>query len=156
MNVLDRKILGAIEADGRQSFQQLGAAIGLSKTACWARVQALEKKGVILGYGARLEPRSLGLGVFAIIQIMIDPALRAAFELAVQGNAAILECHTIAGEADYVMKVACRDVDDLDTLLRMQISLLPGLQRSTTMICMNTIKTGGPLTAATELRGASL
>jgi len=154
MDVLDRKILKSIEANGRQSFQELGSDIGLSKTACWGRVQSMEKKGVILGYGAKLDPRSLGLGVFAIIQIMIDPSKRAEFERAVLNHAAILECYTIAGEADYVLKVACRDVDDLDTLLRMQISLLPGLQRSTTMICMNTIKTGGALTAATEPRDA--
>ncbi|MBB5685030.1 Lrp/AsnC family transcriptional regulator [Sphingobium boeckii] len=152
MNVLDQKILKSIESNGRQSFQELGSDIGLSKTACWARVQSLEKNGVILGYGAKLDPRSLGLGVFAIIQIMIDPSMRKAFETAVQANPAILECHTIAGEADYVMKVACRDVDDLDNLLRMHISLLPGLQRSTTMICMNTIKAGGALTAAIEPR----
>lgn len=152
MNVLDRKIIASLENDGRQSFQELGSGIGLSKTACWGRVQALEKRGVITGYGARLDPRSLGLGVFAIIQVMIDFAQREAFEAAVIDNPSILECYTIAGDADYALKLACENVDELDHLLRKTISRLPGLQRSTTMVCLKTIKHGAPLSGATAPR----
>jgi Lrp/AsnC family leucine-responsive transcriptional regulator len=90
----------------------------------------------------------MGLGVFAFVQVMIDFSRRAAFEEAVLQNPAVLECYTTAGEADYMLKLVCRDVDDLDDLLRFSISLLPGLQRSSTMICLKSVKHRAPLSAA--------
>jgi len=148
MNVQDLKILQSLEADGRQSFSDLAERVSLSKTACWTRVANLEKDGAIVGYGAKLNPRSLGLGVFAIVQVTIDASQRSEFERAVLQEASILECYTTAGNADYSLKVVCRDVDDLDDILRTGISPLPGLQRSSTTVCLKTIKSDGSLTAA--------
>lgn len=152
MDALDITILASLERDGRQSFATLADSVGLSKTPCWMRVQALEKSGAIVGYGAHIDPRSIGLGVVAFLQVMIDFARRAEFEAAVIDNAAVLECYTTAGEADYVLKIACRDVDDLDDVLRFNISLLPGLQRSSTMVCLKAVKQGAALTAAAKPR----
>jgi len=148
MDQKDVAIIAALERDGRQSFASLADSVGLSKTPCWTRVQGLESAGVILGYVADVDARALGLGVFAFVQVMIDFSRRAAFEEAVLQNPAILECYTTAGEADYMLKLVCRDVDDLDDLLRFSISLLPGLQRSTTMICLKSVKRRAPLSSA--------
>lgn len=148
MDQLDVAIIASLENDGRQSFASLAESVGLSKTPCWTRVQTLEGSGVIRGYVADVDARAVGLGVFAFVQVMIDFSRRAAFEEAVLRNPAILECYTTAGEADYMLKLVCRDVDDLDDLLRFSISLLPGLQRSTTMICLKSVKHRGPLSAA--------
>lgn len=152
MDAVDIAILASLERDGRQSFAALADDVGLSKTPCWMRVQALEKSGAIGGYGARIDPRTIGLGVFAFVQVMIDFARRSEFETAVLENVAVLECHTTAGDADYILKIACRDVDDLDDLLRFNISLLPGLQRSTTMVCLKAVKQTAALTAAIKPR----
>jgi Lrp/AsnC family leucine-responsive transcriptional regulator len=150
MDAIDLSILGALERDARQSFASLSEAVGLSKTPCWARVQELEKSGAIRGYNADINPRAVGLGVFAFIEVKIDFNQRQAFETAASNNPAILECYTTAGEGDYLLKIVCRDVDDLDDLLRFNISLMPGLQRSTTMICLKTVKARSSTTAAAE------
>jgi Lrp/AsnC family leucine-responsive transcriptional regulator len=152
MDQIDIAIIAALERDGRQSFASLAESVGLSKTPCWNRVQALEASGIIRGYSVSVDPRSLGLGVLALVQVMIDFARRAEFEAAVLKNPSILECYTTAGEADYVLKLVCRDVDDLDELLRFSISLMPGLQRSTTMICLKPVKHGVAVAAALRAR----
>jgi len=148
MDQLDFAIIASLERDGRQSFSGLADSVGLSKTPCWMRVQALEAAGVIRGYTADIDAKAIGLGVFAFVQVMIDFSRRAAFEAAVLQNPSILECYTTAGEADYMLKLVCRDVDDLDDLLRFSISLMPGLQRSTTMICLKPVKSRGQTSAA--------
>ena len=152
MDRIDREILSALEADARQSYASLAESIGLSKTPCWNRVQAMEEAGIITGYRADIDPARINLGVMAYIQVIIDSARREAFEAAVLDTPAILECHTIAGDGDYVLRVACRDVDDLDHLLRFDIVVLPGVQRSSTMVCLKTIKRGGRVTQAAHAR----
>lgn len=152
LDKLDLAILVALEADARLSFAALAEIVGISKTPCWKRVQALEAAGAIRGYRAVVAPKTIGLGVQALVQVMIDFAKRAEFEAGVLADPAILECHTTAGEADYILKIASQDVDDLDTLLRMRLSLLPGVQRSTTLIFLKAVKEDGALTLA---RGGS-
>jgi len=154
MDALDLAILGSLERDGRQSFSALAESVGLSKTPCWMRVQELEKTA-IRGYHADIDPRVLGLGVQAFVQVMIDFTRRAQFEAAVLENPSILECYTTAGEADYVLKIICRDVDDLDDLLRFNLSLLPGLQRSTTIICLKAVKHARGVAGAAKPRPRS-
>lgn len=152
MDRIDREILSALEVDGRQSYASLADGVGLSKTPCWNRVQAMEEAGIITGYRADIDPARIELGVMAYIQVIIDSARREAFEAAVVDTPAILECHTIAGDGDYVLRVACRDVDDLDHLLRFDVAVLPGVQRSSTMVCLKTIKRGGRVTQAARAR----
>lgn len=152
MDKFDLDILASLERDGRQSFVDLAEEVGLSKTPCWMRVQALEKNGTIRGYHADVAPEQLELKLTAYIQVMIDFDRRAEFEAAALANPAVIECMSMAGEADYLLKVVCAGVDRLDDLLRYSLSLLPGLQRSTTMICLRTIKARSPLTEAARWR----
>jgi Lrp/AsnC family leucine-responsive transcriptional regulator len=154
MDAVDQAILGSLERDGRQSYAALAESVGLSKTPCWMRVQALENSGAIRGFHADIDPRALGLGVHAFVQVMIDFTKRAEFETAVLANTSILECYTTAGDADYVLKIICRDVDDLDELLRFNLSLLPGLQRSTTIVCLKAVKHGTSITQVNSARPA--
>jgi Lrp/AsnC family leucine-responsive transcriptional regulator len=155
MDKFDLAILASLERDGRQSFVDLAEEVGLSKTPCWTRVQALEKNGTIRGYHADLAPQMLQLKLTAYIQVMINFGQRTQFEAAALANPAVLECMSLAGEADYLLKVVCEDVDKLDDLLRYNLSLLPGLQRSTTMICLKTIKSRASLTDAAGWRASA-
>jgi Lrp/AsnC family transcriptional regulator, leucine-responsive regulatory protein len=148
MNRIDLGLLATLERNGRVSFATLGEVAGLSKTACWTRVQALEDRGIIRGYSAQLDAASLGLALTAYVSVMIDFAQRDAFESAVRDNPVIVECATIAGEGDYLLKIVCADVGRLDELLRYNISLLPGVQRSSTTISLKTIKRSGSLVEA--------
>lgn len=148
MDNIDLDLLIALEQDGRQSFAKLADTVGLSKTPCWQRVQNLEKAGMILGYRAVIDPVMLDLKVAAYVQVAIAAGARDDFERAVVAHPAIIECTTMAGEADYMLKVICKDVEVLDELLRYHLSFLPGVQRSTTLICLKTIKREAPVTGA--------
>ena len=145
---VDMGLLAALEADARLSFAALAERSGLSKTSCWSRVQGLEEAGIIRRYAAMLDAAALGLRLTAYVHVMIDSGQRDAFEAAVLENPAIVECSTMAGDADYLLKILCSDVERLDDLLRYSLSLLPGLQRSTTNICLKTIKCHGSLVEA--------
>ncbi len=145
----DLAILRILEADGRISFAALAERAGLSKSPCWSRVQALEKSGVISGYGARIDARAVGKGLTVFALATVDFPRHEAFEAAVLRHPSITECHSTAGAGDYLLRIVAADVEDLDHLLRKELSQLPGVQRFTTTVCMKAIKAGGPLTAGT-------
>lgn len=145
MDKIDWKIIAALESDGRQSFADLGERIGLSKSPCWARVKNLEGEGIIEGYTARLDPVAIGLAVQSFVEVQIRFDSHITFEAAVLAHPAIVECHTTAGESDYLLKVFSRSAEHLDDLLRHDLSKLPGVQRLKTLICLKTFKRDGHL-----------
>ncbi len=147
LNRIDLSILRILEADARISFAALAERVGLSKSPCWSRVQALEKQGVITGYRALIDPQALGKGLTVYAQATVDFTRHEAFEAAVLRHPAITDCHSTAGAGDYLMRIIAADVADLDHLLRKEISQLPGVQRFTTTVCMKAIKQDGLLTA---------
>jgi Lrp/AsnC family leucine-responsive transcriptional regulator len=143
MDQLDWKIVRLLESDGRISFAELSEQVGLSKSPCWNRVQRLIDDKVISGFGAKLDPASLGLGVQCYISVTIGFDAHGDFEAAVCDHPAIMECHTTAGASDYLLRVYAASVEHLDDLLRYEISKLPGVQSSSTTICLKTIKSHG-------------
>lgn len=142
---IDLSILRVLETDARISFAALAERVGLSKSPCWTRVQALEKQGVITGYHARLDPKAVGKGLTVYALATVDFAQAEAFEAAVLKHPAVTDCHSTAGAGDYLLRVVAADVEDLDHLLRKELSQLPGVQRYTTTVCMKAIKAGGGL-----------
>lgn len=146
MDRIDWKILSELEQDGRISFAELGERVGLSKSPCWSRVRELENDGAIQGYSAQVNPTALGLAVqcYAFVRITLDG--HEAFEQAVSAHPAIIECHTTAGDSDYLLRIFARSVDHLDDLLRHELAKLPGVHRLSTTVCLKTIKSRAPLT----------
>jgi Lrp/AsnC family transcriptional regulator, leucine-responsive regulatory protein len=142
---IDWKIANALEEDGRMSFADLAEQVGVSKSPCWNRVRELRKNGVITGFGVKLDPSALGLGVQCFISITISYEAHSDFEAAVCEHPAIIECHTTAGSSDYLLRLYARSVEQLDELLRHEISKLPGVKGTTTTICLKTIKQNGSL-----------
>lgn len=133
-------LLRALENDARLSFAELGEKVGLTKTPCWSRVQELEKRGIIRGYRAEVDPAALKLHIHAFVQATIDSARHEEFEAAVNRHASVVQCFATAGEGDYLLQVLVPGIDDLDQLLRAEISRLPGVQRIVTTVCVKTIK----------------
>jgi Lrp/AsnC family transcriptional regulator, leucine-responsive regulatory protein len=146
MDRIDWKILTELEGDGRLSFADLSERVGLSKSPCWTRVQELEANGAIQAFSARINPAALGLDVhcFAYVRIQLDS--HAQFEEAAIAHPAIIECHTTAGDSDYLIRIYARSVEHLDSLLRHELSKLPGVHRLSTTVCLKTIKAHAPLT----------
>jgi Lrp/AsnC family leucine-responsive transcriptional regulator len=141
----DDAILRILEKDGRLSFNDLAEQIGLSKTPTWARVQNLEKKKVITGYRAEIDPVAMGLTLHAFVQVTITGTRHADFEAAVLRHPSVIECYTTAGQGDYLLHVLVSGIAALDEVLRDEISRMPGVQRQTTTIGMKTIKRGASI-----------
>ncbi|WEK47904.1 MAG: Lrp/AsnC family transcriptional regulator [Candidatus Andeanibacterium colombiense] len=140
MDKIDWKILAELEMDGRLSFAELGERVALSKSPCWARVRELERSGVIRGYSAVVDPGAIGLAVHCLVSVRISFDKHAEFEQAVLDHPAIMECHTIAGDSDYMLRVHSRSVEHLDELLRNGLAKLPGVHRLSTIVCLKAIK----------------
>jgi Lrp/AsnC family transcriptional regulator, leucine-responsive regulatory protein len=146
MDRIDWKILTELEGDGRLSFADLSERVGLSKSPCWTRVQELEASGAIQGFNAQINPAAIGLEVhcYALVRIQFDS--HSQFEEAAIAHPAIIECHTIAGDSDYLIHIYARSLEHLDELLRHELSKLPGVHRLSTTVCLKSIKSRAPLT----------
>ena len=127
----DRRILAALQQEGRLTNQELADRIGLSPSPCLRRVRALEEAGVITGYRAHLDPKRLGLNLIAILSISMDrhtPERFAGFEAAVEAMPEVLECLLITGrDADYQLKVVVRDMEHYQELLLERITRIEGV-----------------------------
>jgi DNA-binding Lrp family transcriptional regulator len=120
MDTFDIKLLAALQADGRLTNNELADRVGLSASQCSRRRQALEEAGVIAHYAAVLAPDAVGLSVTALIQVRLahhsaDNSRK--FASLVQRLDAVLEAHSLTGEADYVLKVVVPDLKALSALL---------------------------------------
>ena len=147
IDALDRKILNALQADGRASNVELSAQVHLSAPQCFRRVRALEDRGVIRGYRAQVQPQSLGLGVMAYVSLNIDGGQFGRVrevEADIRAFPQILECHTVSG-SDYLLKVVARDLKSLSQFLTDRLMQVPGVDDVRSMICMEEIKAPAPL-----------
>jgi Lrp/AsnC family leucine-responsive transcriptional regulator len=116
---IDTKLIELLQEDGRRPYAELGAAVGISGPAAHARVKKLEARGVITGYAARVSPRAVGLGILAFAWVKQAPGT---VVTDLTGDFAAIpeieECHHIAGEADYLLKLRARDTGDLERVVR--------------------------------------
>jgi DNA-binding Lrp family transcriptional regulator len=153
LDVIDHKIVSALEADARISFAALADLVGLSKTPCWKRVKALEEAGVIRGYRTLLDPAQLGFGLEAFVQVSIDVERFDAFEAAVRSHPLITRCHATTGEADYLLHILATDMAALDRLLRQELNRLPGVRHTVTSMSTREIKSDISLAEAARHAG---
>lgn len=127
----DRAILSELQLDARLSNQELADRIGLSPSPCLRRVRRLEELGLVAGYRAILDARTLGLSLMAFIQIRMDrhtPERFENFERHVAACDEVLECHLITGhDADYLLKVIVQDMDAFQSLLLERITRIEGV-----------------------------
>lgn len=140
MNSNDLKIIEQLMRHARTTWAELGALLGLSAPAAADRVRKLEETGVIKGYAALINPDEIGCGLAAMIAVTLEkPEVRSDFLRLVMNLAEVLECHHIAGEQDYMIKVRCSGTRDLERLISEEIKALPGIKTRTTVI-LSTVK----------------
>ncbi len=143
MDRQDLLILRALQHDSSRSIAELAELAGVSASACHRRVKGLEAAGWITGYGARLDPRKLGLKLDAFVEITLISQSREAmdrFEAAVAGFDEILECHLMSGAADYHLRVAAHDLEQFDHIHRNCLARLPGVGSMRSSFAIRTIK----------------
>lgn len=143
LDPIDRKLLRTVQQDSRKSIQELGEAVGLSPSACHRRLRGLEERGLIRGYHAELDAERLGFTMLFFIEVGLssqsEPSLEA-FEAAVADIPEVLECHLMAGQSDYILRVACRDHEDFERLHRRLAARLPGVARIHSNMSIRTVK----------------
>ena len=144
MDRIDRTILLQLQDNARISNVELASAVGLSPSACLRRVALLEKSGVIDGYHAHLNASRLGHEVLVLMQITLEgqaAEMLAEFEAAAADIPQVLACFLIAGESDYILRVAARDVADFGRLHAEQLSALPHVLRMESSFVMREVFT---------------
>ena len=148
IDAIDRKLLLALQENSQRSIQELGETVGLSPSACHRRVKALEHSGAIRNYRAVLDANRLGFTMEFFIEVGLqsqsEPSLDA-FEAAVAEIPEVLECHLMAGQSDYILRVICRGHEDFERLHRRLSARLPGVARIHSNMSIRTVKALGGL-----------
>lgn len=141
MDAFDLKAIRHLMQSGRCSWSDLANLLGLSPPAAADRVRRLEEKGVIRGYAALVDPGAAGCDLSAFIAVTLArPEHRDPFLALVRELPEVQECHHIAGEDDYLLKVRCRNCGDLDRVVSDRLKRLPGVARTRTTIVLATLK----------------
>ncbi len=147
---IDRRILAALQADGRLTNQALAEQVALSPSACLARVRRLEKAGVIEGYGARLNPWALDIGVILYAEVWLEgqhPHRLARFEAALADIPEIVEATYVSGPFEYLIKVVAPDMAAWTALSEELMAGDLGVEKVVTHVLMKKPKrfTGYPM-----------
>lgn len=130
-----------LTSNGRATWSDLAATLGMSGPAIADRVRRLEEQGVITGYSALLNHESVGYDMIAFISISIDQVEhRELFLKRIAELAEVQECHHVAGEDDYLLKVRCRGTKDLDRIISQELRSLPGVYKTRSTIVLNSYK----------------
>lgn len=132
LDSLDRAILQTLTKDGRVSYAELSARIGLSPTAAARRQNALEEAGLITGYQAVLGLDRLGFSTTVIVRIALESQSEEvldAFEAAVVQCPSVVRCFLMSGEDDYIIAVSARDIADFERIHRTELARLPHVAR---------------------------
>jgi Lrp/AsnC family transcriptional regulator, leucine-responsive regulatory protein len=142
MDRIDRKILGALVANGRATQQELGEAAGLSPSAAYRRQKALEDGGTIRGYRADVNLRKLGMAATVMVTITLDSQSEEAmeaFEAAVADSPSIIRCHLMSGRNDYLLVVRAASIEDYEVIHRQEIARLPRVARIETAFALREV-----------------
>lgn len=138
MDQLDRKIIAALRTNGRATYAEVGRTVGLSPSSVHERVGKLEAAGVITGYHATVDPRTVGLGVTALVGIQpTDIASNDEIALALADLAEVESCYAVAGDEAFVVKVRVETVDDLEHTLG-RLRRIDGVARTRTTVVLST------------------
>lgn len=138
---IDRRILDLLQADGRMTNTELAEKVHLSPSACLRRVKRLEETGVIEGYRMIVSQAVIGRPVNFVVEISLQSQSEErleAFERAIADCPEVMECHLMAGDFDYHVRVAAADTQDYEQI-RNTLSRLPGVARMRSSLALRTV-----------------
>lgn len=149
---IDRRILHDLQADGRMTNVELARRAGISAPPCLRRVRALEKAGLIKGYHAEVNAEALGFAVTIFAQVGLssqaEPDLKA-FEALMASYPEVRECHMLAGEADFLLRIVATDWDAYQRFLTTRLTPAPNVSHVKSALAIRTSKSepGVPIDA---------
>lgn len=148
LDKFEKLILKVLQRNGRASTQELSEAVGLSASPCWRRVKRLEEDGYISRYAAILDHKKLGLNALAHVQVSLinhDASSIDLFRTFVEQNEQVLECASITGDFDYILKVAAHDPEGLEQFIMQKLLRLDIVRTTTTIFILRQMKVSGAL-----------
>lgn len=152
---IDRRILRDLQDDGRMTNVELARRAGISAPPCLRRVRALEEAGFIRGFHADIDPVALGYNVTVFAHVGLNSQAEAdlkAFESLVNEWDQVRECHMLAGETDFLLKVVARDWDDYQRFLTTRLTAAPNVGHVKSALAIRTakLKPGVPIDVEEE------
>lgn len=148
---IDRRILAALERDGRLSMVALAEQVGLSPTPCLRRVKRLEEAGVIRGYVAMLDPAAVGRALQAFIQVSLSnhsEETTAIFERALLARPEVVGCYMVSGEMDFLVHVMVPDLEAFSEFALKALLRMPGVKDTRSSFVLSTLKPFTPAAIA--------
>src|SRR5690348_9801837 len=140
---LDRRILDELQSDARISNQELAQRVGLSAAPCWRRLRRLEEEGFVAGYATLLSAPAIGLPIQAYALVSLEnhhPQTVRQFDQLVRERAEVLECHSMSGPNDYLLRIVASSMDAYEQFLSTRVLQLPGVRSVNTSFVLRTKK----------------
>lgn len=144
----DLKILRLLQSDGRMGNAEIAKRVNTSAATCHRRIQRLFAEGYVSGVRAQIDPQKVEKGTLAIVGVVLDrstPESFATFEAAVKTLPVVLDCHVVAGDFDYFLKIRVRDLADFNKLHAETLLALPGVRQTRTFFVMKEVVDNAPL-----------
>ena len=139
----DKKILSTLQTQGRLPIVDLAKQTNMSESTCLRRTKALEEKGIIKGYAALLDEEKAGFGVMAYVHVSINQNNEAAFDkfkTAVRKHPLVLECYSLSGQFDHLMKVVARSNKELSHFILKTLRTFPEIRDAQTLFVLDQVK----------------
>jgi Lrp/AsnC family transcriptional regulator len=143
IDTIDWAILGVLQNDASLAVAEVGERVGLSSNACWRRIKRLEDSGVIARRVVLVDAAKLGLATTVFVAIKTqrhDPDWLEAFANGIAGIEEVAECHRMAGDVDYLLKLVVRDIAHYDQIYRKLIAKVPDLADVSSSFSMEKLK----------------
>jgi Lrp/AsnC family transcriptional regulator len=140
---IDCKILDLLQRDARLSNAEIASRVGLSVSPCWRRIQRLERDGVIRARVALLDAAKLGLGITVFESVKLSSHGRhtlAEFEAAIREFPEVVECYTVTGQVDFILRIVTRDIPSYERFLRDHLLQLPHVGEVHSTIALTQVK----------------
>lgn len=140
---IDRRIVAALQANGRLPIVDLADKVGLSATPCQRRVRRLEEAGVITRYAALISPGALGLGLQALVQVTLDDhseKIVEAFETAIRARTEVVACYAVTGDMDFLLMVQTPDLAAFSEFALKALLRMPGVRGTRSSFIMQAVK----------------
>jgi Lrp/AsnC family transcriptional regulator, leucine-responsive regulatory protein len=145
---IDRKMLHLLQRDGRMTNADLAEAVNVSPATCHRRTQRLREEGYIRSIRAEVAPEKVERSALVIVGVVLDrstPESFRAFEAAIRKLRFVLDCHLVAGDFDFFLKIRVRDIHDFNKLHGDQLISLPGVRQTRTFFVMKEVVDNAPL-----------
>ncbi|MEH6444894.1 MAG: Lrp/AsnC family transcriptional regulator [Oceanospirillaceae bacterium] len=139
----DKLILGYLQQDNTLSASDIADKVGLSQSPCWRRINKMQEQGIICGGAATLDRKKLGLKVVVIVNVKLTAhgwSMLNEFEDAIVAFSEVLECWTISGGMDFMLRVVTKDIDSYEQFLRHKLLQLPHIQEAQSHFTMTEVK----------------